>query len=177
MVYVMLANGFEEVEALAPVDMLRRAGVECRTVGVTGKVVTGSHGIPVEADITLDEADAVPEMLVLPGGQPGTDNLNRYMRIHRMMADVERAGGYLAAICAAPGILGYDGYLMNRTATCYPGHEKFFIGGTKSEEHVVRDGKIITADGMGSAVAFGAALVEALTDAPTAEKILKSIQV
>ncbi len=175
MVYLLLADGFEEIEALAPLDMLRRAGIECRTVGVTGMTVTGAHGICVSADISLDQVEGTPELLVLPGGQPGTDNLNRCMRVHRLIAATERAGGLLAAICAAPGILGYDGYMVGKRATCYPGHEKYFIGGTKADDHVVRDGNLITADGMGAALAFGAALVEAMTDRKTADAVCKSI--
>lgn len=175
MVYILLADGFEEIEALTPVDMLRRAGIECQTVGVTGATVTGSHGICVSADITLDQVTSPPELLVLPGGQPGTNNLNRCMQVHRLIEQTDRAGGLLAAICAAPGILGYDGYMIGKRATCYPEHEKYFIGGTKSDEHVVRDGNLITADGMGAAVGFGAALIEAMTDRKTADAVLKSI--
>lgn len=176
MVYVLLAEGFEEIEALCPVDMLRRAGIECKTVSVADRTVIGAHGIIVTADARISELVDVPEMLMLPGGMPGTANLDRCKEVHTLIERTAAADGWLAAICAAPGILGYSGYLCGRRATCYPGHEKYLVGATKVEEPVVRDGKIITACGMGAAVPFGAALIEALTDRENAEKVLQSIQ-
>ena len=124
MVYVMLADGFEEVEALAPVDMLRRAGVNVMTVGVTGEAVRGSHGIVVAADITAQEMDmAGAEMLVLPGGMPGTLNLEKSEYVQAALEYCYENGIHIAAICAAPTILGHKGYLRGRYAICFPGYE------------------------------------------------------
>ncbi len=175
MVYVLLADGFEEIEALCPVDMLRRADVDCKTVSIGGKSVEGAHGVTVTADLCLSGIDAPPQMLVLPGGQPGTNNLNRCMGVHHLIRQTYEAGGLLAAICAAPMILGYSGYLVGKKATVYPDFEKYLIGAVKLDAQVVRDGRIITGRGMGAAVEFGAALIEAMTDRTTADKVLKSI--
>ena len=176
MVYVLLADGFEEIEALTPVDMMRRAGIEVTTVGVTGKTVTGSHKITVTADVTMDEVEGnTPELIMLPGGQPGTDNLDRESRVHAMIARVCDADGILAAICAAPKILGYSGYLCGKDATCFPGFEKYLIGAHKVDCKAVRDGNIITACGMGAAIPFGAEIISALRSRETADKIVKQI--
>ena len=106
MIYMFLAEGFEEVEALAPLDLIRRAGLEIKTVGVGSKVIVGSHGIPVTADITTDElSDNAPEMIILPGGMPGTKNLDACEIVHKAIADAVKNDAYLCAICAAPMIL------------------------------------------------------------------------
>ena len=132
MVYLFLADGFEEIEALTPVDLLRRAGVSVKTVGVTGKCVTGSHKIKVEADVTIDEAirdlsDASVEleMIVLPGGMPGAKNLDESEGVDRFIKEALSRDAYLAAICAAPMVYGKRGLLEGRDATCYPGFEKY----------------------------------------------------
>ena len=145
MVYVMLADGFEEVEALAPVDMLRRAGVNVMTVGVTGEAVRGSHGIVVAADITAQEMDmAGAEMLVLPGGMPGTLNLEKSEYVH------------------APTILGHKGYLRGRYAICFPGYEGELNCRKVSDKPVITDDGITTAKSAGYAVNFGCELVNVL---------------
>lgn len=177
MVYVLLARGFEEIEALCPVDMMRRAGIECKTVSIAEEYVTGAHGITVKADALLTDITDTPELLMLPGGQPGTNNLDFCAEVHRLIRETDAAGGYLAAICAAPMILGYSGYFMGKEVTCYPGFEKFLMGATKpADRKVIRDGNIITACGMGVAVEFGAELIRTLKDEQTAAKVLKSIQ-
>lgn len=163
MVYLFLANGFEEIEALCPLDLLRRAGIDVTTVGIGGDAVVGSHGIPVQAD--LPEAmfrDAAPEMIILPGGMPGARHLDESKTVETAIKVTHAAGGYLAAICAAPMILGKRGYLRGKEAICFPGFEKDLLGARISSHRVVRDGKIITGAGMGVALDFGLALVAAL---------------
>jgi len=178
MVYILLADGCEEIEALTPYDMLLRAGIEVKTVSMNAEPrVTGAHGITFSSDITMDEVKDVPEMLVLPGGMPGTTNLDNDARTHKMIRATQESGGYLAAICAAPMILGYSGFLVGKTVTFYPGFDKFMIGATRDEsKKVITDGKVITARGMGAAVDFGAALIAALKGDEAAEKVMKNIR-
>ena len=183
MVIVFLAHGFEEIEALAPIDLLRRAGVEVLTVaveegGAKGREVMGAHGIPVLADVA--EADFVlpadVDMVILPGGMPGSTNLDNSPVVDRVLRDAKEKGAYLAAICAAPLVLGHRGYLNGLRATCYPGFEdQLGTAQHVKEITVVRDGKIITAPGMGCAQQFGLALVEILRGADEAERIRRSI--
>ncbi len=160
MIYMFFAQGFEEVEAIAPLDLMRRAGLSVTTVGVGGKQITGAHGITVTTDLSDTEySDSAPEMIFLPGGMPGTLNL----AASRVVLDAIRAtvecDGYLAAICAAPSILGDMGLLKDKKATCYPGFEDRLRGASIAEDTVVRDGKMITARGMGVAVEMGLAIV------------------
>lgn len=178
MVYIFLADGFEEVEALAPVDILRRAGLEVVTVGVTGKTVMGTHRIPVTADILAcdlvlnDEVQAV----ILPGGLPGAENLDGDATVQAALDFAAQKQILIGAICAAPFILGKKGLLVGKRAICYPGFEADLQGAELSEDAVCRDGNIITAKGMGVAVPFGLEIVAALKDAQTADTIEKSIQ-
>ncbi len=178
MVYCYLANGFEEIEALAPVDLLRRAGVEVKTVGVGGTVVTGSHGIPVTADLT--EAQALLtnalDAVILPGGMPGTLHLEASASVQAALDFANANGRLICAICAAPSVLGHKGLLKGREAICFPGFEKDLIGATVSKKAVVKDGNFITAKGAGVAVDFGLAIVAALRDPATANKIRAAIQ-
>lgn len=176
MIYMFLANGFEEVEALCPLDVLRRAGLEIKTVGIGGDVITGSHGITVHAD--LPEAmyrDPSPDMIILPGGMPGSRNLDESQTVDAALAAASARGAFLAAICAAPMVLGKRGYLAGRRAICYPGFEKYLDGTTLADRRVVRDGNIITAAGMGVALDFGLELVAALRGIDAAESIRASI--
>lgn len=177
MIYVFLANGFEEVEALAPVDMLRRAKLDVTTVGVTGKTVTGSHGIPLTADITAEELNigADMEMIVLPGGMPGTLNEEASPAVQAAINYCTANDRWIGAICAAPSILGHKGLLKGKTAVCYTGFEKELTGAQIGSTGVVTDGKIITARGAGVAVDFGLALVGALAGAETQAQIRASI--
>ena len=176
MVYVFLADGFEEIEALTPVDILRRAGVDTVTVGVTGKIVTGAHGIKVESDIVIDDTvvDGL-EMVVLPGGLPGADNLRANDRVKELTVTVAENGGYVSAICAAPRVLGELGLLKGKTAICYPGFEKYLMDAKIADSYVCRDGNIITAIGMGASVDFALELVKALKGSAVSEKIAEGI--
>lgn len=176
MIYLFLAEGFEEVEALAPLDLLRRAGLSVKTVGVGTKTVTGAHGISVVADLADTEyADDAPEMIFLPGGMPGTLNLAASEVVQNAIATAVRTNAYLAAICAAPSILGDLGLLRGKEAICYPGFEDRLVGATLSKKRVVRDGKILTAAGMGVAVEFGLAIVEALLGKDKAEELRRGV--
>ena len=177
MIYVFLANGFEEVEALAPVDILRRAELEVKTVGVGGKTVTGSHGITVTADI--EEKDVTTddmEMMILPGGMPGTLNLERSPIVTVCAEYCVRNDVYLAAICAAPSILGHMGLLKDREAICFPGFEGELRGAKISDKPVCVDGKIITAKGMGVSTEFGLTLAALMAGQHEADHIRASIQ-
>ena len=177
MVYLFLANGFEEIEALAPLDLLRRAGVEVTTVGVGGEMIRGSHGIVVQADMPdTMYMDTDPEMIILPGGMPGSKNLDESRIVDAAVKTAARKSAYIAAICAAPFILGKRGLLEGKEAICYPGFEEQLTGAKISTEKVVCDGKFITAAGMGVAVDFGLKLVEVLKDAQTAADLRKTIQ-
>jgi len=164
MVYVFLANGFEEIEALCVVDFLRRCGIEVCTAAVGGeKVVTGAHGISVVADCLLDEAnEAHGDAFVLPGGLPGADNLQADASLKALLQSAAAHGKIIGAICAAPKVLGAFGLLQGRRATCYPGFEEELIGAQPEKAPVVRDGHIITSRGVATAPAFAFALAESL---------------
>ncbi len=176
MVYVLLADGFEEIEALAPVDILRRGGVEVKTVGITGKEVFGSHGIKVEADILPKEVKNDIEMLVFPGGLPGSDNLHASEYTDKFLKIAEENNARIAAICAAPYILGVRGLLRGKKATCYPA-EKFIslLDGAiyTANEKVVTDGNITTGAGMGAACEFGVELLSLMKGKEIADGIAK----
>lgn len=132
MVYEFLATGFEEVEALAPVDILRRGGVEIKTVSVTGDLlVESAHGVAIKADLLFEDADlASADLLLLPGGLPGATNLNEHEGLRKALVGQNERGGRIAAICAAPLVLGGLGLLNGKKATCYPGFEKYLTGAT-----------------------------------------------
>lgn len=178
MVYMFLANGFEEIEALCPLDLLRRAGVQVTTVGIGGEYITGSHGITVKADVAdKNVAISDTEMVILPGGMPGTTNLDASELVHKAIDTAKKEGAYIAAICAAPMILGKRGDLCCKDAVCYPGFEEYLEGAKlhPREIKIAIDGKYITARGMGVALDFGLALVEALCGAPKAEELRHSV--
>ncbi len=178
MIYVFLADGFEEIEALAPVDLLRRAGFAVQTVGVTGKTVTGNHNISVTADILPEEVvlNEAVQAVVLPGGMPGAKNLDADETVSRAIAFAAEKGKLLCAICAAPFLLGKRGLLQGKTAICFPGFEADLTGAEISEQSVCRDGNIITAKGMGVATEFGLKIVEALSGEKTAAELRATIQ-
>ena len=156
MVYVFLANGFEEMEALAPVDLLRRAGVEVFTVGVGSDMIVSSHNIPVKTDTTVDKIvlNDELEMIVLPGGMPGTLNLEASPDVLGAVDYCADNNRYIAAICAAPSIIGHKGLLDGRYATCFPGYEKDLKGAIHSARLVAVDGKFITAKGGENVVGY-----------------------
>lgn len=163
MILVLLADGFEEIEALTPVDMLRRAGLDVKTIGMNGKIVCGSHGIPVICDMEPGEVkkDEV-SLVIFPGGMPGSLNLDAHPFTSEIIDAVNANGGRLAAICAAPLILGRRGLLKGKRATCYPGFEKELVGAEATSDAVVTDGNITTSRGMGTALAFAKELVAIL---------------
>ena len=171
-----LADGFEEVEALTPLDLRRRAGLEVATVGIGGDFATGSHGIKVACDLNAKVADpTVPDMLILPGGMPGTTNLDASPFVDEAIREVTKKGGRLAAICAAPLILGRRGLLEGKRAVCYPGFEEELKGATVLKDAgVVTDGLITTAKGMGVAFEFGTELVRLLCGEEQADAVSKA---
>ena len=164
MVYVFLANGFEDIEAIAPIDILRRAGVEVITVGVTGKQVTTSHNVSLTADITVDQLKLTDEldMIILPGGMPGTTNLENSSEVQAAIDFCYESKKYIAAICAAPSILGHKGLLSGVKATCFPGFENTLRGCAYMPKMVIHDGIFITGKGPGAAFKFGFKLTELL---------------
>lgn len=179
MVYVFLAEGFELVEAMAPVDILRRTKVEVKTVGVTGRQVAASNGVPVVADLEIAQAQREGlSAIVLPGGLPGTVNLEQSPEVQDFIDFCAEQGVLIAAICAAPSILAHKGLLRGREATAFPSFQKDLEegGAQLSPRFVVRDGQFITARGMGVSTQFGLALAEALASPETAEQIKSSIQ-
>jgi len=178
MIYVLLAEGFEEIEALAPVDLMRRAGLTVITVAVgEGSVVTGAHGISVATDAHINDIEDCEEaeLLMLPGGMPGTSNLNASAAVHRLIDSALYGGKRVAAICAAPMILGQKGLLDGKSATCYPGFEEHLRGAASVGGRVVTDGLITTAKGAGVAVEFALELIALLCGKEKAENIKNGI--
>lgn len=177
MVYMLLGTGFEETEAVAPLDILRRAGVKVLTVGIDGKTVCGSHKIPVVADITLEEMDLTEmDMIVIPGGMGGVASLRACPAALEALKFGWDNGKYVAAICAGPTVLADLGITDGRHATCYPGQE-IHMGNAKMEKDaaVVADGRLITGTSAGCAIPFGLALAEALVGKEAAEKVKEQI--
>ena len=181
-VYVLLADGFEEIEALTPVDMLRRAAVEVVTVSIMGREdVNGSLGIIVKADAVLGAdielgkmMDA--DMLVLPGGGKGTENLAASGKVAEIINAFNDDKKYMAAICAAPSVYGRLGLLNGKKATCFPGFEKYLEGAEYAVGSVVRDGRFITAKGMGASTDFALELVKVLVSEEKAGELASKIQ-
>ena len=177
MVYLLLGTGFEEMEAIAPLDLLRRAGVEVLTVGVTGKTVYGSHNIGVEADITIDQMDLTDlEMIILPGGLGGVTSARASKPALDALDFAWKNGKYVAAICAGPTVLADLHITDGKNATCFPGCE----GGMGSANMIpntacVRDGKLITGTSAGCAIPFGLALVEVLKGKEAADAVASQI--
>ena len=176
MIAVLLADGFEEIEALTPVDMLRRAGLTVLTVGITSKIAVGSHGISVICDKLPEEIDLdMISTVILPGGMPGSLNLDASPFTDKILESVNARGGRIAAICAAPLVLGRRGLLEGRRATCYPGFEGELAGATVTDESVVTDGNITTARGMGVALDFSKELISLLVTKEKAEELSSAI--
>lgn len=177
MVYVFLADGFEIIEALAPVDMLRRAKIDVKTVGVTSELVTSSCGIGVKCDMTIDEFDFYDvEAIVLPGGMPGTLNLENNAAVQNAIDNANNTDALICAICAAPSVLGHKGLLSGKKAVCFPGFEDALEGAESCDDYVVCDGKFITAKGAGVCIDFGLEIVKQLRNEELANEIRKSIQ-
>lgn len=177
MVYLLLGTGFEETEAIAPLDLLRRAGVTVLTVGINGKTVYGSHGIGVEADITLEEMDLTGlEMIILPGGLGGVASCRASQPAMDALRFAWENGKYVAAICAGPTVLADLGITAGKNTTCYPGCEDGMGSATvHGDVPCVQDGKLITGASAGCAIPFGLQLVAALKGQETADTIAKQI--
>lgn len=178
MVYCFFADGFEETEAIAPVDMLKRADVEVVTVGVGGEYIRGAHDISIKCDITVDAVtlDDNLDGIILPGGMPGTLNLDADENVQKCIDFCADNGKLISAICAAPMIIGKKNLLDGKEAICYPGFEEHLHGAVVSSKSVVIDGNFVTAKGAGVAVDFGLELVAYLKDRETADKIKAAIQ-
>lgn len=177
MIYVFLAEGFEECEALAPVDILRRAGLEVKTVGVGNKEITGAHDITVVCDIA--DTEAVADNLtavILPGGMPGTLNLEKSDIVQKFIDLAAERSLLIGAICAAPSILGHKGLLKNKKATCFTGFEKDLEGALVVNSPVVWDDNFITAYGAGAAMEFGFTLVAALLGEEKSETLKEQMR-
>ena len=177
MVYILLGTGFEETEAIAPLDLLRRAGIPVMTVGLNGKIIYGGHGIGVEADIELGEMDLTDmDMIVLPGGLGGVASIRASREAMDAIAFAWDNNKYVAAICAGPTVLADLGIVNGKQATCYPGCEDgmadaIMVAGAPC----VRDGKLITGTSAGCAIPFGLMLIEALKDREAADTIAQQI--
>lgn len=174
MILLLLADGFEETEALVPLDLLRRGKLDVKTVGITGKTVTGAHGIAVTADLLPREVKGKIDALILPGGMPGALNLDGSSDVDRLIEKTRADGGRLAAICAAPLVLGRRGLLSGKRAVCFPGFENELGGAVRSNKRVETDGDVTTAVGMGAAYEFGLALLALLAGRETAERVRSS---
>ena len=179
MIYMFIAEGFEEIEALCPLDIIRRAGLEIRTVGIGGKEITGAHSITVTTDMSDAEYaaldDKTAEMVFLPGGMPGTLNLAASEIVINAVRDAFDNGRYIAAICAAPLVLGRRGLLKGKEATCYPGFENELVGAEISSFSVVTDGNITTAKGMGAALGFATELVRIFCGEEKAKQLSEAV--
>ena len=177
MVYMLLGTGFEETEAVAPLDLLRRAGVTVQTVGLNGKIIYGSHGIGIEADIEIGQMDLTDvEMIVIPGGLGGVASIRACQEAMDALKFAADNGKFVGAICAGPTVLADLGITDGKNATCFPGCEDGMGSAVmQADKAAVRDGKIITGTSAGCAIPFGLALIEALKGADMAEKIAKQI--
>ncbi|GAA0797089.1 DJ-1 family protein [Clostridium sp. AF19-22AC] len=176
-VSVFLADGFEEIEGLTVVDLLRRAGVHVDTVSVSGSlVIHGAHGIGVNADVLFGNMDfSDVDMLVLPGGMPGTVHLQEHAGLEELLKEFYEKQAYIAAICAAPSILGALGFLKGRTACSYPSMEGTLTGADVVRESVAVDGHIITSRGMGTAIPFALTLISILCGQEKADEVSESV--
>ncbi len=172
-ILLFLAEGFEEIEAVAPIDVFRRAGIDVTTVSVSDKLtVTGAHGIGVNADVIFEKADLSGDFLIyLPGGMPGTTNLDNHTGLKKLIEKQAAKGATIAAICAAPSILGKMGLLKEKEAICYPGFESFLTDAKISSSTIVKSGNILTAKGPGVAIPFALKIVEELKGKDTAQQV------
>ena len=175
-VLIILADGFEEVEAITPIDILRRADLNVTTASLNSLQVLGSHNISVTADVTIDQIDCKEfDAVILPGGMPGTKNLLLSDRVIEIVQEMNRDNKLCAAICAAPQVLNKSGILNNTNFTCYPTVEKNIKNGTHKFENVVVSNNIITSKGVGTAIDFALAIIEYLVDTDAADIIAEQI--
>jgi len=175
--YQFMADGFEDIEALAPVDILRRGGVDIKTVSITGsREVTSAHGVTILADITFEEANLDDaDLLMLPGGMPGAANLRDHRALGEALTEQAQCGGMVSAICAAPMVLGTLGLLRGKRATCYPGFEDFLEGAQPTGAMCTVDGNITTGKGPGAALEYGYTLLAQLTNEQTAREVAEGM--
>ena len=177
MIYIHLAEGFEEIEALTIVDVLLRAGCDAKTVSVTGNTdVAGTHGVHVTADLLFEDADySLCEMIVLPGGLPGATNLLAHEGLEEQIKACHAQGKKLAAICAAPMVFGAHGIITDKDATIYPGMEEYLRGARPTGETVSVDGNVITGQGPALAMEFALKLVEELKGKETRDQVAEGL--
>lgn len=178
MIYVFFCEGFEEIEAITPVDLLRRCELDVKTVGINNKIIKGAHGIPVICDIEDSEIELnnCLEMIVLPGGMPGTLNLEKSPKVQEAIDYCIKNNKLIGAICAAPSILGHKNLLKDKNIICFPNFENQCLGAKISKDYVCVDGNIITAKGAGVSVEFSLKLVEILISKDRADKLKGSLQ-
>lgn len=178
-VLIVLADGFEEIEAITPIDVLRRAGLEVIVAGVGKREVTGAHEIAVETDLMIEQYQGNPDAIVLPGGMPGAENLQKSEALKNMLQKMKRSGKLIAAICASPAVvLAPNGILDGKKATCYPGFENELGPKVKfSIERVITDGSVITSRGPGTAMEFSLELVSQLVSPEKAEQLAQKMVV
>ena len=176
-VYEFLANGFEDIEALAPVDILRRGGADIKTVSVTGsEFAESSHGVTLKADLRFEDADLRDaDMLLLPGGMPGAKNLLEHHGVRDALTAQREAGKRIGAICAAPMVLGYLRILKGRRATCYPGFEQYLEGAEYTHELVTVDGNIITGEGPAAVLPYAYRILSLLKGEESAREVEESM--
>lgn len=177
-VYIFLANGFEEIEGLTVVDLLRRAEIETTMVSIMGtKEIIGAHNIKLEADALFEDIDySDADMLILPGGMPGTTNLAEHQELVNLLVEFNQKRRKLAAICAAPSVLGMNGILKDKKATCYPGYEDKLIGAITTGNNVEKSDNVITGKGMGVSIEFSLCIIAELKGTKTADQIAQAIQ-
>ncbi len=176
MIYVLMVDGFEEIEAIEPIDIMRRAGLNVVTVGVNGEMVNGAHNITIKADILIDDVNKEDmELLMLPGGA-GHTKLDEDERVHSLIDYANNEGIYIAAICASPSIIGKKGLLKGKKATCFPGFEEYLVGAEVVSLSVVTDGKIITGRGAGAAADFGFEIVRLLKNKEVSDGLRGTMQ-
>lgn len=176
-VLIVLADGFEEIEAVTPIDVLRRAGLNVVIAGVGKKEITGAHDIKVSADVQIENYAEIPDAVVLPGGMPGASNLQKSSAVNQLLQKMKNSNKIIGAICASPAVvLSPAGVLDGKKATCYPGFESDFSPQVKvSQDRVVRDGLVTTSRGPGSALEFSLELVSQLVDEETANKLAQGM--
>ena len=176
-VYEFLATGFEDIEALIPLDIMRRAGIDFKTVSITGDLyVESAHGVTMKADMLIEDADmSDADLIMLPGGLPGATNLNAHNGVKKAIIEQNARGKMIGAICAAPMVLGGIGLLQGRRATCYPGFEKYLEGAEYTHELCTVDGNITTGEGPAAALPYAYTLLAALTDRQTADQVAEGM--
>ena len=172
-IIIHLAEGFEEIEAVTIIDVLRRAGLKVITVSVTGKyLVTGSHKIEIKADRLFEDIDySMGRMIIMPGGMPGAKNLNEHLGLKSQIIEYYKEGKFLGAICAAPMVLGNLGILKGKKAVCYPGFESYLVGADLSMNAFITDNKVITGRGVGAALQFSLEIVRIMKGEKSAEQL------